>query len=155
VVADLRAGRAVVGQEYLFRAKSGNVITGLFSAQAIQLNQGPCILAVINDITDRKQAEEVLRQGLAKVEASRRTLLSVVEDQKRTEEALRESEVRYRTLFDGSADGILIADIETKIFKYANPALCRMLGYNVDELRTMGVPDIVPKDAVQSVIAEF
>jgi len=32
------------------------------------------------------------------------------------EEALRESDVRYRTLFAESADGILIADIETKTF---------------------------------------
>ncbi|MGA3141597.1 MAG: PAS domain S-box protein [Verrucomicrobiota bacterium] len=76
-------------------------------------------------------------------------------ERQRAEEALRESEARYRTLFDEIADGILIADIETKTFKYANPALCRMLGYTEDELRTMGVPDIHPKDALQSVVAEF
>jgi len=78
-----------------------------------------------------------------------------ITERKRAEEALHESEARYHTLFDKSADGILIADIETKTFKYANPALCQMLGYAEDELRTMGVPDIHPKDAVQSVVAEF
>ena len=41
------------------------------------------------------------------------------------------------------------------MFKYANPAICRMLGYTEEELRTLGVPDIHPKDAVQSVVAEF
>jgi PAS domain S-box-containing protein len=70
-------------------------------------------------------------------------------------EALRESAARYRALFEGSADGILIADIETKTFKYANPALCRMLGYTEDELRTMRVPDIHMRDALQSVVAKF
>ena len=70
-------------------------------------------------------------------------------------EKLRESEARYRALFDKNTDGILIADIETRMFKYANPALCRMLGYTEDELRTMSVPDIHPKDAVQNVAAEF
>jgi PAS domain S-box-containing protein len=60
VVADLRAGRVVVGQEYLFRTKNGAVITGQFSAQPIQLSRGPCILSSINDITDRKRAEEAL-----------------------------------------------------------------------------------------------
>ena len=73
-----------------------------------------------------------------------------ITERKRAEETLRESEARYRTLFDKSADGILIADIETKKFKYANPAMCRMLGYTEDELRTMSVPDIHPKDALQS-----
>jgi len=73
----------------------------------------------------------------------------------RAEEALRESEARYRMVFEASADGILIADIETKVFKYVNPALCRMLGYTEEELRTMGVADIHPKEALQSVVAEF
>ena len=73
----------------------------------------------------------------------------------RVEETLHESEARYRALFDQNADGILIADLETKIFKYANPAMCRMLGYTEDELRTKGVQNIHPKDAVQSVVAEF
>jgi PAS domain S-box-containing protein len=78
-----------------------------------------------------------------------------ITERKRAEASLRESEVRYRALFNESADGILIADIETKKFNYANPALCRLLGYTEEELRTMGVPDIHPKDAVPSIVAEF
>ncbi len=34
-----------------------------------------------------------------------------------------DSEPRYRSLFEGSLEGILIADIQTMNFKYANPAL--------------------------------
>jgi PAS domain S-box-containing protein len=60
VVADLRAGRAVEGREYQFRTKSGKSITGLFSAQIIRLSSGPCIMSSINNITERKQAEEAL-----------------------------------------------------------------------------------------------
>ncbi len=62
VVADLQAGRAVVGQEFQFRTKSGEVITCLFSAQTIQLSHGPCIFSSINDISERKRAEEALRR---------------------------------------------------------------------------------------------
>ncbi|GAI31846.1 unnamed protein product, partial [marine sediment metagenome] len=40
---------------------------------------------------------------------------------KRAQEKLRESQQRYRALFE-AAEGILVADIETKQFKYANPA---------------------------------
>jgi PAS domain S-box-containing protein len=78
-----------------------------------------------------------------------------ITERKRAEEAMRESEARYRVLFEASADGILIADLEKRGFKYANPALCRMLGYSEEEMRTLSVADIHPKDALQSVVAEF
>ena len=71
------------------------------------------------------------------------------------EEAQRESAARYNALFNEGTDGILIADIGAKTFKYANPAICRMLGYTEDELRTMGVADIHPKEALSGVVAEF
>ncbi len=83
------------------------------------------------------------------------SIIRDITERKRAEETLRESEARYRALIDGSADGIAIAEIGTKTFKYVNPALCRMLGYSADEMRTMGVSDIHPKDAVQRVVAEF
>jgi len=93
-------------------------------------------------------AEDALLDGLS-------STLALAIQQVRAAEALRESDTRYRALFAGSADGIVVADIETTTFRYANPALSRMLGYTEDELRTMGVPDLHPKDAVQSVVAEF
>ncbi|MFA5112845.1 MAG: PAS domain S-box protein [Candidatus Margulisiibacteriota bacterium] len=64
VVAELSAGRAVVGREYQFRTKSGRVITGLFSAQTIQLSQGAGILSSIDDITKRKEAENALAETM-------------------------------------------------------------------------------------------
>jgi PAS domain S-box-containing protein len=78
-----------------------------------------------------------------------------ITDRKRAEEALLESEVRYRMLYDTFSDGILIADVETKTFKYANPAMCFMLGYSEDELRLMGLQDIHPKKDSLRIIAEF
>jgi PAS domain S-box-containing protein len=77
------------------------------------------------------------------------------QEKKRTEEALQESEARYRALFEQSADGVLIADLETKGFKYANPAICRMLGYTEEELRTMDVAAIHPKADLPVIVAEF
>ena len=82
-------------------------------------------------------------------------LLDDITERKRTEEALRESEERYRALFTSAAEGILLADIGTKEFKYANPAICRMLGYTEEELKRMGVVDLHPKDALEHVISEF
>ena len=53
---------------------------------------------------------------------------------KKAEESLRESEQKHRTLCETIADGILIAEIETKKFNYANPAMCDMLGRTTDRI---------------------
>jgi PAS domain S-box-containing protein len=68
---------------------------------------------------------------------------------------LQESEQRYKILFYANSDGILIAEASTKKFRYANPAICRMLGYSEEELLRMGVADIHPKESLDQVFAEF
>jgi two-component system sensor histidine kinase/response regulator len=78
-----------------------------------------------------------------------------ITDKKRAEEVLRESEERYKALFEGSAEGILVADIATKQFRDANPAICKMLGYTKEELIHMSIADIHPKEALDHVICEF
>ena len=70
------------------------------------------------------------------------------------EEPIR-TEERYKALFEGAAEGILVVDIETKEFKYANPAISRMLGYTEEELKQLSVLDIHPKEALGHVITEF
>jgi diguanylate cyclase (GGDEF)-like protein/PAS domain S-box-containing protein len=58
----LRQGLPVIGREFLFRRKNGEVWTGLYSSQVIQLTQEPCLLSSINDITERKEAEQKLKE---------------------------------------------------------------------------------------------
>ena len=82
-------------------------------------------------------------------------LRSEIIQREKTETALRESEQRYKTLFESAAEGILIADIESRQQRYANPAICKMLGYSLEELTKMSVNDIHPKDAIELVNAEF
>ncbi|HPQ80868.1 MAG TPA: PAS domain-containing protein [bacterium] len=78
-----------------------------------------------------------------------------ITERKWAEETLRESEARYRALFDGAAEGILVADLQMKQFRYANPALCRMFGYTEEELTRLGVADTHPKGSLDHVLAEF
>ncbi|MCZ0901908.1 PAS domain S-box protein, partial [Microcoleus sp. HI-ES] len=53
----------VRNQECEFRMKSGSVVVCLLSAELINLDGELCILAVLTDITDRKNAEEALRES--------------------------------------------------------------------------------------------
>ena len=75
--------------------------------------------------------------------------------ERQAEEALRESEAKYRALLDGAAEGILVGDATSRKFTYANPAICAMLGYAEQELLQLGVDDIHPAEALPRVIAEY
>jgi PAS domain S-box-containing protein len=65
-----------------------------------------------------------------------------VTEHRQAEHFLKESEVRYRSLFENVPDGILIAD-KNGVYLDANPAICRMLGYLKEELIGMNGTDIV------------
>ena len=70
-------------------------------------------------------------------------------------DALKDSEQRYRILFEGAVEGILVVEIDSKQFKYANPAMCAMLGYSEDVLRQMSLLDIHPQEDHEFVLSEF
>jgi PAS domain S-box-containing protein len=59
----------------------------------------------------------------------------------------RQSEARYRTLFDYAPDGILIADPQS-YYLDANASMCRMLGYTREELVGLHASDIVVQSEV-------
>ena len=56
-----------------------------------------------------------------------------ISERKRAEEALRQSEQRYRSIFEEGPLGMAIVDIGGK-FLQVNPRLCGMLGYGPEEL---------------------
>ncbi len=99
-----------------------------FCSQADQMNK--------NDRTNQELIEEnfSLKQKIKELEQSGSTC---------------------KALFAGAAEGILAADLQTKKFVYANPALCKMFGYTEEEILRLGVEDIHPKDSLDHVIAEF
>jgi len=71
------------------------------------------------------------------------------------EKGLLESEDIYKALFEGTAEGILVADIETKEFLFANPAMCKMLGYTEEELMQKSLLDIHQENDLKCAISEF
>jgi PAS domain S-box-containing protein len=63
----------------------------------------------------------------------------------RAEEAVRQSEEKYRLLFDNSSDAVMIAATDGRVLE-VNRAAVRMTGYSVGELRRMALLDIVPPE---------
>ena len=59
-----------------------------------------------------------------------------ITDRKQAEEQLRESRKRYAEIFEGSRDGFVMVDAAGRITD-ANRAFCEMLGYSLDELCAM------------------
>lgn len=68
-----------------------------------------------------------------------------ITERERTEEALRETEERYRAAIEQAGDGIFLFDAETTRIVEANPALGKMLGYDLGELLRMSLYDLVPE----------
>ena len=109
---------------------------------------GGAVLAHIN-ITHRKLAEaratEAFKETqrlLKGAEQARQALLSIMEDRRKAEEALRESEDRFRTLFENSSAIMLLLDPETQRIVDANKAAAAYYGYPVETLRAMRISDI-------------
>ncbi len=69
-----------------------------------------------------------------------------VTERKQTEDALRESEERFRKLFDHSSDGVVLFDAAGGDILNANPNFCDMLGYSRQELLSMNASDIHPHE---------
>jgi len=76
-------------------------------------------------------------------------------ERKRTEDALRESEDRFRAIFENALDGILVADVASKKFLFGNRSIHQMLGYTPEELRALGVAEIHPLKDLPQVIEAF
>jgi PAS domain S-box-containing protein len=67
-----------------------------------------------------------------------------ITERKRVEDALIESELKYRQLVSRSPDGIFIVDISGK-FLSVNKAICEGLRYSEEELLSMKIWDVVPE----------
>lgn len=119
----------------------------------LKKNDNKLGLLVLLDIMDLKGTEQVL-EGLESIAGLLslvlhnsflyRNLEAVVE--KRTR-AFRESEEKYRLLFDNAGDGILMLDMNGKILS-ANQTMLDLLGYSENELLLMDVFDFDSSDGV-------
>jgi PAS domain S-box-containing protein len=74
-----------------------------------------------------------------------RGMMIDITERKHVEEALREREEQYRSIFEASLDGLFINSLDGYIID-VNPAGARMHGYTVDECRGLRSEQFVPPD---------
>ena len=82
-------------------------------------------------------------------------ILQDITERKRIEEALRESEEKFRTIFNTATDGILVAEPKSKRLHTGNKMLCKMLGYSLEEIQNLKVSDIHPDKDLHYVMEQF
>jgi PAS domain S-box-containing protein len=95
------------------------------SIKAFKVQEG--LGMIVNDITERRQAED----------------------------ALKESEQRFKAIFDNAVDGITLADPESKKFYTCNKMFSQMLGYSLEEINNLGIADIHPDKDLPYVMQQF
>ncbi|HLY24816.1 MAG TPA: PAS domain S-box protein, partial [Aggregatilineales bacterium] len=122
-------------RETRHQLKNGDVIEVEVTSHLIVFAEREAIFVQAQDITERKRAEAALNNQLyvtAQQELTQRKL---------AEESLKQSEARYRQLFDQINDAILIHDVEGHIMD-VNQVACRRLGYTRNEMLQMTTAEI-------------
>ena len=78
-----------------------------------------------------------------------------ITDRKEEKEVLKESEARFKAIFNESREGRLLAETGTGRFFMCNPEICQMLGYTEEEMMCLVVDDIHPENDPPLVIEQF
>jgi len=68
-----------------------------------------------------------------------------ITDRKKTLNDLKESEIRFRSLFEHASDGIYIADPEGKYVE-VNESGCKLVGYTKEEISKLSLFDLIVKE---------
>ena len=71
-----------------------------------------------------------------------------VTEQRLAEEAIRESEERFRAAFEGAPMGVAVVGLDGTLL-HVNPALCELSGYAVKEIEGRSFTDFVPADELE------
>jgi len=106
IINELKETGKVQNADMNVRKKNGDILFGLFSADVIQVMDKSYLLSMMIDITDRKIAEQ----------------------------KLRESEKKHRNLIDTSVMGILEIDVINRELSYVNPKYLEILGHDREDL---------------------
>jgi PAS domain S-box-containing protein len=138
--AVIDSGIPSINREELGLDFQGNPIEVLTTKVPLRDGQGKVVglVGIGRDITDRKQSEAQilavqteLQQMLTEADQSRRSLLSILEDEQRAGMALRDSEEKLSSIIKQTVVGIVVIQDGERVFY--NAKMYEMLGYTDEE----------------------
>lgn len=92
--------------------------------------------------------DKLIRDLDGKITGIRSTLIDISE-RKKAEETIRQSEEKYRTILETIEDGYFETDLEGKL-TFFNDALAKGLGYHREELTAMPFTKYIPAERLES-----
>jgi PAS domain S-box-containing protein len=105
----------------------------------VTVENEPCLMGVLVDITSRKEVEDKVKSINAGLEQQ------IVD---RTKEMLQR-ELEYHAIIEQAMDGIFISDEKGKYID-VNQSACQLVGYPKEELLSMTVRDVLSPDDVSA-----
>ena len=137
------------GRAHLIRARTGahvrSVVDVPFSKGTIAINSVHPNAFSGEDIALLEELAQMISESFARV-AELQALERQQIGHKRAEEALRESEAKYRNLVEQSLDGIYVLQ-NNNHFEFANERFLDMLGYTLEELKTINALDTIAPES--------
>lgn len=97
----------------------------------------------------KQAAEQEVRKLLVDAENSRAALLSILEDQRHGEEALRASEEQFRSAMENSPIGMALVATDGRWLS-VNQSLCRMVGYPREEMLSSNFQALTHPDDLEA-----
>lgn len=82
-------------------------------------------------------------------------VISDITERKLMENSLRNSEVKFKGLFESLIDGLLVAEVKTGKFIMYNQTMVRMLCYSEEEFGLLSLSDIYPQEDLPLVMEQF
>ncbi len=114
-----------------FRRKALAQESGLVSAAAIPVMAGKSVVGILEFYNDQTIEPD---QAFMEIMAHIGTQLGRVVERKHSEEALKQSEARFRTIFENAPLGIELITLDKGVVA-SNPALIKILGYNEEDIK--------------------
>jgi PAS domain S-box-containing protein len=97
-------------------------------------------------------SRQVLKRDARGAPSSILEINSDITQRKKAEEALRQSEERYRSLFDNNPQPLWVYDLETLAFLDVNRAAIEKYGYSHQEFLSMTIKDIRPPEEIPALM---
>ena len=119
-------GQGTGPDEFVLSRKDGSKVTVEIITHPVKIKDKTLVLGLARDISERKRAET----------------------------ALRESEEKFRSIMENSADAMFLIDQQGRIV-YANKAVINMLGYTIEEMKNKTIVDLSPADRIDEYLKLF